>query len=70
MDAPTVAASDPIAYAAGERHEAQEELLETAEAVLDWLDDRRAHYPPELLDAREGKHSKRLRAALRTLRDE
>jgi hypothetical protein len=40
-----------------------------AEAALDWLYERRVHYPPELLDPREGKHSRRLRAALRTLRD-
>lgn len=59
-------AGDPI-YAAGNR-KAQEELLEAAEAALDWLYDRRAHMPPELLDHREARHRKALREAVRRVR--
>jgi len=66
--APSVAAGDPIAYAA--RIKAQEELLETSEAVASWLDDRRAHFPPEMLDGREHRHHKRLRTAIRRVRGE
>ena len=47
---PSVAAGDPIAYAA--QQQAQEELLEAAAAALDWLYDRRAHLPEDLAAAR------------------
>jgi len=45
----------------------QEELLEAAENALNWLYDRRAHLPEELLDHREAKHRKALREALGSL---
>ncbi len=65
----SVSAGDPIAHAARiARIEAQDELLRAAESVLGWLDDRRAHTPPELLDGREGRHRKALGAAVGRLR--
>ena len=66
MDVPSVAAGGPIAYAA--KQQAQEELLEAAEATLDWLYDRRAHMPEELLDHREARHRKALREAVQRAR--
>jgi hypothetical protein len=48
--------------------DSREDLLEAAEAVLAWLYDRRAHMPEELIDGREGKHRKRLQAAIRKAR--
>ncbi len=49
--------------------EAQEELLEAAEKALAMLDSRRAHHPPEMIDPREGRVAKKLRAAVRKVRD-
>jgi hypothetical protein len=60
-------AGDGFAYAAQQK--AQEELLEAAEAALDWLYDRRAHMPPELFDTREARHRKELRQAIRRVRE-
>ena len=62
----SVAAGDPIAYAA--RIKAQEELLAAAEDALAWLESRRAHYPPEMRDGREGVHSKALKEAISACR--
>jgi hypothetical protein len=59
---PSVAGGDGIAYRAN--RQAQDELLEAAENALDWLYDRRAHMPPEMLDPREAKHRRALREAL------
>jgi hypothetical protein len=66
LTARSVAAGDPIAYAA--KIKAQEELLEAAEAALSWLYDRRANLPEELLDHREARHCKALREAVRKAR--
>ncbi len=71
MEAPlvehSVAAGDGLAYAA--RQKAQEELLETAESVLAWMDDRAEHAPDEWLeDDRELRHRRRLKRAVRKLR--
>ncbi len=64
----SVAAGDWLAYAA--RQKAQEELLETASAVLAWMDERQAHAPDELLeDDRELRHRSRLRKAIRKARE-
>ncbi len=49
--------------------EAQEELLDAAEKALAMLDSRRAHHPPEMIDPREGRVAKALRAAVRKSRD-
>ncbi len=49
--------------------EVQEELLEAAEKALAMLDSRRAHHPPEMIDPREGRVAKALRAAVRKVRD-
>jgi hypothetical protein len=62
----SVAAGDPIGYAAQQK--AEEELLRAAEAVLDWLYDRRAHLPEELLDHREARYRKALCEAIRKAR--
>jgi hypothetical protein len=67
VDTPSVAAGDPIAHAA--QKQAQDELLEAAEAALDWLYSRRAHMPEEMLDGREAKHRKALREAIRKVRE-
>jgi hypothetical protein len=67
VDTPSVAAGDPIAYAA--RIKAQEELLEAAENAVAWLESRRAHYPPQMRDGREGVHRKALAEAVAKLRD-
>jgi hypothetical protein len=64
---PEALAGDPIAYAA--HRQAQEELLQAAEATLDWLEDRRRHQPPELFDTREGTHFRALREAIRRVRE-
>ena len=61
-------AGDGIAYAA--QKQAHAELLEAAETALDWLYDRRAHMPEELLDHREAKHRKVLREAIKRMRGE
>ncbi|MBA2512419.1 MAG: hypothetical protein H0V28_13190 [Rubrobacteraceae bacterium] len=47
---------------------AQEALLAAAEEALDMLDSRRAHHPPEMIDPREGRVAKALRAAVRAAR--
>ena len=49
--------------------EAQEELLDAAEKALAMLDSRRTHHPPEMIDPREGRVAKKLRAAVRKVRD-
>ena len=59
----SVAAGDPIAYAAQKK--AQEELLAAACAAMRWLQDRQAHMPEEMLDGRERKVLRQLRAAIR-----
>ena len=46
----------------------QNELLATAEGVLAWLHDRRAHMPEEMIDGREARHRKRLLVAIRRAR--
>ena len=56
MDTPSVAEGRGVP---------QEELLEAAENALNWLYNRRAHLPEELLDHREAKHRKALRQAIR-----
>jgi len=61
-------AGDPIAHAA--QRQAEAELLAVSEQVLDWLYDRRAHMPEELLDHREAKHRKVLREAIKRMRGE
>lgn len=43
---------------------AQEELLKAARAVLEWLDGRQVHQPPEMIDGREWRHRRALRSAL------
>ncbi len=67
MDNTSVRAGGPIAHAA--RAKAEDELLEAAERALDMLDSRRAHHPPEMIDPREGRVAKALRAAVRGVRD-
>jgi hypothetical protein len=57
---------DGIAYR-GQR-QAEELLLEVADDVLDWLYDRRAHMPLEMLDGREARHRRVLREAIRKVR--
>jgi hypothetical protein len=54
-------------YAASNR-KAHDELLQAAERALSWLDSRRAHYPPQMRDGREGVHGKALREAIRKVR--
>jgi len=63
---PATRAGDPFA-AAGNR-EAQEELLQAAEAVLAWLDDRQLHVPAEMLDAGEWRHREALHQAIGKIR--
>ena len=60
---------DPFAHAGEARTKAQEELMQAAENVLAFLDDRRDHQPPEMLDGREGRHRKALRAAIGRARE-
>jgi hypothetical protein len=66
VDTRSVAAGDPIAHAAQKR--AQEDLLRAAEDALCWLESRRAHYPPQQRDGREGAHRKALREATERVR--
>jgi hypothetical protein len=63
MDTTSVAAGDPIAHAA--QTKAQEELYRAACAALRLLQDRQAHTPEEMLDGRERKVLRQLRAAVR-----
>ncbi len=63
---PSTRSGDP--FVAADHHQGTEELLEVAEATLDWLYDRRAHMPPEMLDPREARHRKALREAIRRAR--
>jgi len=53
VDVPSVAAGDPIAYAA--QREATEELYRAAVTAMRLLQDRQAHTPEEMLDPREIK---------------
>lgn len=64
---PTTLAGDPFALAGTIK--AQEELLDAAEAVLAWLDDRQLHIPIEMLDGPEWKHRRALHAAVRKVRE-
>jgi hypothetical protein len=49
----------------------QEELLEAAEDVRDWLEDRRASSAPrEMIDGREGRHRWTLMAKIATVAGE
>jgi hypothetical protein len=63
VDVPSVAAGDPIAYAA--QQQAQEELLEAACECMRFLQSRQQHTPAELLDGREAKVLRQLRRAVR-----
>ena len=63
VDRPSVAAGDPLAYAA--HQEAQEELLAAACEVMRLLQDRQQHTPAELLDPRERRVLRQLRDAVR-----
>ena len=67
MDDISVAAGDPIAYAA--RQEAQEELLEAAEDALAWFERFGAHAPEGLCFGGEAKVRRALRAAIRQVRE-
>jgi len=67
---PATLAGDPFALAGEQaRQNAQQNLLQAADAALDWLSARRAHYPPEQLDPREARHRKALREAIRRVRE-
>jgi hypothetical protein len=59
----SVAAGDPIAYAA--KTKAQEELLEAAEDALEWFERFDAHAPEGLAFGGEAKVRRALRTALR-----
>jgi hypothetical protein len=63
VDTRSVAAGDPIAHAAQKR--AQEELLAAACEAMRLLQDRQAHTPEEMLDPRERRVLRQLRAAIR-----
>ena len=63
MDTRSVAAGDPIAHAA--QNKAQEKLYAAAAAAMRLLQDRQAHTPEEMLDSRERKVLRLLRAAIR-----
>jgi hypothetical protein len=63
---PSVAAGDPIAYAAQQK--AQEELLEAAEGALAWFESFDAHAPEGLAFGGEAKVRRSLRTAIRKAR--
>ena len=59
---PTTLAGDPFA---AQPHHHDDELLRAAAAAMRLLQDRQAHTPEEMLDGRERKVLRQLRAALR-----
>jgi hypothetical protein len=63
----SVAAGDPIAYAA--RIKAQEELLEAAERAQAWFDRFDRHAPEGLAFGGEGSVRRQLRQAIRKVGD-
>ena len=67
MDTPSVdpktLAGDPVDYAA--KIKAQEELYRAAVVAMRLLQDRQAHTPAEMLDDRERRVLRQLRAAIR-----
>lgn len=65
MDVPSVAAGDPIAYAAQRQAADEQELLRAACAAMRMLQDRQQHTPEDMLDPRERGVLRQLRAAVR-----
>jgi hypothetical protein len=59
VDVPSVAAGDPIAYAA--QRQAQEELLAAARFAVDWFRQREQHAPPDIEFGGEADVEARLR---------
>ncbi len=60
---PTTLAGDP--FAAQPHHHDDGELLRAAAAAMRLLQDRQAHTPAEMLDGRERRVLRQLRAAIR-----
>jgi len=65
---PSVAAGDPIPYAA--ERQAQEELVEAAKFAVEWFRQRTQHAPPDTEFGGEAEVEARLRRAIRKLRGE
>jgi hypothetical protein len=68
VDVPSVAAGDPIAYAA--RRQAEEELLEAAKFAVRWFREREQHAPPESAFGGEAEVEARLKRAIRRVHEE
>jgi hypothetical protein len=62
MDTRSVAAGDPIAYAA--QKQAQAELLEAARFAVRWFRERQMHGPPDTEFGGEAEVEARLRRAI------
>jgi hypothetical protein len=62
VDVPSVAAGDPLAYAA--QKQAQEELVEAARFAVRWFRQREQHAPPDTEFGGEAEVEVRLRQAI------